>query len=103
MIPPFGKKSPLPGPSLDSGIGADDNDDKQQGRQVDAQQAGYMGPENGPFKCSHCEYFVADGKPCQKVADPIRAEGCCNLYEPKEEAMALGDNRLTQKVLADLG
>lgn len=40
----------------------------------------YQGPENGPFMCGHCEYFVAPGS-CQKVSGPIDPKGCCNLYE----------------------
>lgn len=42
--------------------------------------ANYMGPDKGPFKCGHCEYFMAPNA-CQKVQGPIDAEGCCNLYE----------------------
>lgn len=41
----------------------------------------YMGPDQGPFECQNCIYFVGDGQPCQKVSDPVQAEGCCNQYQ----------------------
>lgn len=44
----------------------------------------YMGPEHGPFKCAHCEYFSAPHS-CKLVAGSVDAEGCCSLYEPKDE------------------
>lgn len=40
----------------------------------------YQGPENGPFMCGHCEYFVQPNA-CQKVSGVIDPKGCCNLYE----------------------
>ncbi len=43
-------------------------------------QVVYMGPEKGPFKCGHCEYFQSPSQ-CQKVAGMIDANGCCNLYQ----------------------
>lgn len=52
---------------------------------ADSPQIDYMGPECGPFRCSNCEYFVADGQPCKKVADPIAAGGCCNKFEKKDK------------------
>lgn len=47
----------------------------------------YMGPEKGPFKCGHCEYFNAKGSFCTNdvIQAPVEAEGCCNLYEPLDE------------------
>jgi len=48
---------------------------------ADDPKVSYMGPDKGPFKCSNCRYFDADGKPCAKVSDPVKAEGCCNLFE----------------------
>lgn len=41
--------------------------------------ANYMGPDQGPFKCSACEYFQQPSS-CQKVDGVIDAEGCCNLF-----------------------
>ena len=49
---------------------------------ADDKSADYMGPDQGPFECQNCAYFIADGQPCQKVSDPIEAEGCCDLYSP---------------------
>lgn len=45
----------------------------------------YMGPEDGPFMCGHCEYF--DKGFCNNTAIQahVEAEGCCNLYESVEE------------------
>lgn len=51
----------------------------QQIAQTDP-QANYMGPDKGPFKCGHCEYFQAPAS-CSKVSGIVDAEGCCNLYE----------------------
>lgn len=45
-------------------------------------QAGYQGPDQGPFKCAHCEYFIAPSA-CSKVSGPIAPEGCCNNYQKK--------------------
>jgi hypothetical protein len=39
----------------------------------------YQGPENGPFMCGHCEYFVQP-QSCSKVSGVIDPKGCCNLY-----------------------
>ena len=44
----------------------------------------YMGPEDGPFKCSRCEYYIVGGA-CEKVEGTIDPDGCCNLYEEAEE------------------
>lgn len=51
---------------------------------ADDPRANYMGPDKAPFQCSHCKYFFKDNHPCEKVSDPIRAFGCCNLYQMKE-------------------
>jgi len=50
---------------------------------ADDPSANYMGPKAAPFRCDHCRFFVADKQPCEKVFDPIEAQGCCNLYKPK--------------------
>lgn len=34
--------------------------------------------------CARCEYFVADGKDCQKVQGPINSDGWCVVYEGSE-------------------
>ena len=52
---------------------------------ADDPKVNYMGPEDGPFRCGLCEYFIGDNKPCEKVSDPIKTKGCCNLFEPHDE------------------
>lgn len=47
---------------------------------ADDPSADYQGPDQGPFECSNCQFFVADGQPCQKVSDPVQSQGCCNLF-----------------------
>jgi hypothetical protein len=50
-------------------------------------RANYFPPEEGPFMCAHCEYFIPEQAHeharCQKVAGHIEPKGCCNLYEKK--------------------
>lgn len=56
---------------------------------VGSAQAGYAGPENGPFECENCIHFDGQGS-CdhpQVVTDPevqgkVDAEGCCNFFSP---------------------
>lgn len=62
--------------------GADDDDQTQGQLPGDDPEVMYMGPENGPFMCSNCVYFMGDNQPCQKVSDPVNAEGCCNQFQP---------------------
>ena len=49
----------------------------------DDPQANYFSPDQGPFKCSHCEYFIVGGA-CEKVEGQIDPDGCCNLFEKAE-------------------
>jgi len=72
-----------------------DQDTDPQGTKIAQPNAGYQGPDQGPFKCANCEYFVAPGN-CQRpevlqqvgdadgdgVAD-VESEGCCNFYAKK--------------------
>jgi len=50
----------------------------------DDPKANYFGPDQGPFKCSHCEYFIVGGA-CKKVEGYIDPDGCCNLFEKAEK------------------
>lgn len=50
----------------------------------DDPRANYFGPDQGPFKCSHCEYFIVGGA-CKKVEGTIDPDGCCNLFEKAEK------------------
>ncbi len=55
--------------------------------------AAYMGPEDGPFRCDHCDYFTAPDA-CRHPAvirelggtthARVSPAGCCNHYEPVE-------------------
>lgn len=68
------------------------------------EEAGYMGPEAGPFQCAHCEHFTPPTS-CGAIASPVDAEGCCNLYRPQGgvgKAGPLGSDSLTKAVLGDL-
>lgn len=44
----------------------------------------YMGPDQGPFTCSRCEYYIVGGA-CKKVSGTISPDGCCNLFEKAEK------------------
>ena len=37
--------------------------------------------------CNSCEYFVAEGEPCQKVSGDISGDGWCVLHTAKAEPM----------------
>lgn len=43
----------------------------------------YMGPEDGPFECQHCEYFQAPSS-CELVGGTISPQGCCSLFGPNK-------------------
>jgi hypothetical protein len=43
----------------------------------------YMGPEEGPFRCDHCEYFHTPSS-CELVAGSIDPAACCSLFEKKD-------------------
>lgn len=63
-----------------------DNDQGQpqasdDSKKVDAQTAGYEGPDQGPFQCGNCKFYGEDGPgTCALVAGVIDQEGCCNLF-----------------------
>lgn len=68
----------------------------QEDRMKESQeQAGYMGPENGPFRCVSCIFFIGNAETttgkCRKVAGDIEEQGCCNLFQPKEHRIARRD------------
>ena len=56
-----------------------DTGDSEEGSKEDQTSAGYLPPEDGPFKCSHCSHFQAPNA-CDKVSGMIDPEGCCNYY-----------------------
>lgn len=41
--------------------------------------AGYLGPEHGPFTCSNC-HFWEDPNSCSVVDGLIDPNGCCNNF-----------------------
>lgn len=47
---------------------------------VPQQNAGYMGPEMGPFKCGNCDFFDPTDSDCHIVAGKVDPEGCCNMF-----------------------
>lgn len=61
--------------------------DKQRKR-----DAGYLGPEAGPFYCGRCRFFLPQGSVgvefadhCEKVTGVIDYDACCNLFKPESE------------------
>lgn len=85
----------------------DDSDDSEgpEPGQHGSPIAGYMPPEDGPFRCSNCEHFSAGGATaggaapsggddqpgqCDEphvIQDPqvrgrVKAGGCCNFFTP---------------------
>lgn len=48
---------------------------------ADNPKVNYMDPDQAPFKCGNCKYFIESKKPCAKVSDPVESNGCCNLFE----------------------
>jgi hypothetical protein len=63
------------------------------GKTPDGSVAAYQGPDQGPFECDNCEYYVDPGnckrpEVLQEVGDPdgdgladVDAKGCCNFFE----------------------
>lgn len=61
-------------------------------------ESGYMPPEKGPFKCANCVHFHPEVSGCddEEVAEdlgrgknglaPVKAEACCNEFEPRAKA-----------------
>lgn len=59
----------------------DEDMEQESGGILDKGTAGYLGPEDGPFKCANCIYFSpAAPNTCAIVEGMIDPEGCCNLY-----------------------
>lgn len=62
---------------------------------IGTKAVGYAGPENGPFRCGHCQWFKSPrncGHP-EVIADPemrkdsngnaiVAPDGCCNEFRP---------------------
>ena len=62
---------PEAGPELDLGV--------EPEVKVDPMIAGYKSPDQGPFKCGNCNFFLEEGA-CQIVAGQIDPEGICNNF-----------------------
>ena len=56
----------------------DSNDPDQDSGKIDPQNAGYQGPDQGPFICANCQFF--DNGKCAVVAGPVDHMGCCNNF-----------------------
>jgi hypothetical protein len=71
-------------PQQSAPSGADDMGGGREKRfsmdKVPQPNAGYMGPENGPFKCGNCDFFDPTDSDCHVVAGKVDAEGCCNMF-----------------------
>jgi hypothetical protein len=52
---------------------------------VDPAIAGYKGPEEGPFACGSCAYYMGDGR-CVVLAAPVDEAGLCNLFMASRDA-----------------
>lgn len=57
----------------------DGDDDSGDGQKVPQANAGYQGPEQGPFECGACKFFVEPGS-CMLVAGAIDEHACCNNF-----------------------
>ena len=51
--------------------------------------AGYQGPDQGPFACDHCVYFDVP-RACQVVDGDIDPHGCCNNFTSNPAHMDTG-------------
>ena len=49
-------------------------------KKVPKDNAGYQGPDQGPFECEHCIYF-SEPSSCKIVEGDISPHGCCNNFK----------------------
>lgn len=61
-------------PSDPDGDGDNDSDSPK----IPQVNAGYQGPENGPFICANCIFF--DNGSCEVVDGAVDHLGCCNNF-----------------------
>jgi hypothetical protein len=96
--PAAGASTPMPqpeiqlqnaAPDMDPDAGADAGDPTQDpdaagdsggddSNKIPQANAGYQGPDQGPFICANCQFF-SDGT-CAVVAGPVDHMGCCNNF-----------------------
>lgn len=69
------------------------------GERVDQLTAGYLPPEDGPFTCGNCRFFLGEGA-CAIVGGEIHPDGCCNLYTKGQEEMPM-DEPMPEEVPAE--
>jgi hypothetical protein len=75
----------------------DDDDESGDNAEYGTSEVGYVGSEEGPFRCDTCLHFKAPGScdhpevieddEVQKNADDtakVAPGGCCNYWRPKE-------------------
>lgn len=69
---------PLPTEDPANSEAAPDGKDEKGGG-LDPIVAGYKGPEQGPFMCGNCKYFLAPSS-CEFVSGEIDEMGVCNIF-----------------------
>jgi len=53
-----------------------------------SKEANYMAPDQGPFYCGGCEYYLdkgAESSPFIKVKGMVERLGCCNLFSKDDD------------------
>lgn len=79
--PPTPAPAPMgAGAPPDAGAKPMPKEPKYDAEKVPQPNAGYMGPDKGPFKCGNCEFFDPTDSDCHIVAGKVDAEGCCNMF-----------------------
>ena len=66
-------------------VGDSTDDSSTDASKSTPDEANYDGPDQGPFRCDNCEYFISPGS-CQKVQGSIDPAGCCNYFEKGESS-----------------
>ena len=66
-----------------------DQDTDPQGTKIAQPNAGYQGPDQGPFACDHCVYFDVP-RSCEVVDGDIDPHGCCNNFTSNPAHMTTG-------------
>lgn len=89
------EEAPVEEPMPDEGM-------QMQGGMLDPGIAMYKSPEEGPFQCSNCEYYVGGGT-CMILAAPVDEGGLCNLFTKamQDEEMPAEDMPIEEELPAE--